>query len=95
MNLDINSVTPRAQITKDGIQRGAASVGRRKAQQMTLDHDRVGMTGGKTMNILEDEAFLRRLKKQNYGKWYLKPEQYVNKVSLLNSELKKLDDMKN
>ena len=36
---------------------------------------------------LEDEDYVRRLKMANYGRWFLKPETFTNKVQLLNGEL--------
>ena len=38
---------------------------------------------------------MRRLKKKNYGKWYLQPAEYSDKIKLLNTELAKIAEMNN
>ncbi len=30
-------------------------------------------------SLLEDTAFVNRLKQKNYGKWYMKPQDYSQK----------------
>jgi hypothetical protein len=37
---------------------------------------------------LLDPTYLRRLKMANYGRWFMKPVEYVQKVDFINSELK-------
>lgn len=46
-------------------------------------------------NFYEDETYLRRLRQKNYGKWYIKPEDYGKKIELLNTELARIQEMKN
>ncbi len=43
-------------------------------------------TNAKT-SVIEDEENLRKLKAANYGKWYIKPEDYNKKVQKLNKKL--------
>ena len=45
---------------------------------------------GPETNIISDNS-VRRIKKANYGNWYLSPTSFNRKVSLLNSELSRLD----
>ena len=47
----------------------------------------------RSLNPLHDQAYLRRLKMANYGKWYLKPEAYSNKIAQINSELSKMREL--
>ena len=44
-------------------------------------------------NPLNDEAYLRRLKAANYGKWYLTPKEYNRKIDLVDDELKKVAEL--
>lgn len=43
--------------------------------------------------LLQDESFMRRLKQKNYGKWYMKPGDFSDKIKLLNTELAKIAEM--
>ena len=45
--------------------------------------------------MFEDDRFLLRLKQKNYGKWYMNPETYGQKIDLLKRELAKVNEMKN
>ena len=38
-------------------------------------------------DALQDEKYVRRLKMANYGRWFIKPSDYTNKVNKLNQEL--------
>ena len=38
---------------------------------------------------LNDANYVRRLKMANYGRWYIKPNEFTNKIDLLNDGLKK------
>ena len=37
---------------------------------------------------LKDPKYVRRLKMANYGRWFISPDQYQDKVDWLNKELK-------
>ena len=37
---------------------------------------------------MKDSGYVRRLKMANYGKWYLQPKEYGNKVNKINKELR-------
>ena len=43
--------------------------------------------------LRHDPTFVRRLKKENYGKWYLKPAAFENKVTQLNLELESANSL--
>ena len=45
--------------------------------------------------LFQDEDYMRRLKQKNYGKWYMKPKQFGNKIKLLNNELERIKEMNN
>ena len=36
---------------------------------------------------LNDPNYVRRLKMANYGRWFIKPAEFTNKVHILNKEL--------
>lgn len=36
---------------------------------------------------LNDPNYVRRLKMANYGRWFMKPAEFTNKVHILNKEL--------
>ena len=38
---------------------------------------------------MTDESYVRRLKKANYGKWYIKPEDYNNRVDFITKQMNK------
>ena len=38
---------------------------------------------------------MRRLKSKNYGKWYIKPSGFNNKIKQLNKELARIQEMNN
>jgi len=41
----------------------------------------------KNIDLMKDEAYLRRIKKANYGKWYLTPSKFEKKNQRLNKEV--------
>jgi hypothetical protein len=41
----------------------------------------------KNVDLMTDEAYLRRIKKANYGKWYLTPSKFEKKNQRLNKEV--------
>lgn len=79
--------------TLDGIKRGSQSVGRRANSLAPPVNVGQGMQFQKC--LLDDTAFLNRLKQKNYGKWYMKPEDYAIKNQLLAKHLAKINEMKN
>ena len=44
-------------------------------------------SGREKDSVLDNEDNLRRLKAVNYGKWYIKPEDYNKKIKKLNKKL--------
>jgi hypothetical protein len=46
----------------------------------------------KNVDLMKDEAYLRRIKKANYGKWYLNPSKFEKKNKKLDNELIKFKD---
>ena len=38
---------------------------------------------------MNDESYVRRLKKANYGKWYINPEDYNNRVDFITKQMNK------
>ena len=38
---------------------------------------------------LEDSLYVRRLKQANYGRWYIKPNEYNKRVEWFNEQMKK------
>ena len=45
--------------------------------------------------LIQDESFMRRLKQKNYGKWFMKPSEFSDKIKILNTELAKIAEMNN
>ena len=41
----------------------------------------------RNIDLMKDEAYLRRIKKANYGKWYLTPEKFEKKNKRLDKEV--------
>jgi len=41
------------------------------------------------IDLMQDEQYLRRIKKVNYGKWFLKPDNYEDKNKKFKVELDK------
>lgn len=41
---------------------------------------------------MKDESYVRRLKMANYGKWYLQPKTYGDKVNKINKQLRLYDE---
>jgi len=62
--------------------RGSHAVGSRRVQESKA-------------NLFNDEKFMHRLKQKNYGKWYMRPNDFANKIKLLNTELTKMQEMNN
>ena len=38
---------------------------------------------------MSDESYVRRLKKANYGKWYIQPEDYNKRVDFITQQMQK------
>lgn len=41
----------------------------------------------KNIDLMKDKTYIRRIKKENYGKWYLKANAYEKKNKKLDNEL--------
>ena len=86
-NLDLGTVSPIR--GGENPKRGAVSVRRN-----TVNYKTQASPTNKS-SYYDDETYLRRLRQKNYGKWYVKPEDYSRKIDLLNSELARIQEMKN
>ena len=42
---------------------------------------------------MNDSAYVRRLKKANYGKWYMDPVDYNRKADFITQQMKKQQQM--
>ena len=81
-NLDISNINESSPMAGSSIKRGSVSV-RRNTINYKTSASPTSSPAKKPANYYEDETYLLRLKQKNYGKWYVKPEDYGRKIDLL------------